>query len=311
MVFEGMKRKVLLLALLAAMLVTVAYGFSHKGAARSVAEASMMPDAPARLQVYVFNVERGQSVLIISPVGKAALIDAGPTEAGSRVVSELRRLGIRNLELVVATQAGADYIGGLRRVASSSDIAIRNLIDSAQPWESDAHKQLLAAAQSANVPVTAARRGQFFDLGGGARLDISNPAGDGTWMEPQAGASRESANGVVARLVYREFIMLVMGGAGAATAEKIVDARQNIWAPFLVIGDGGSRNALSERMLSIVQPRFAIISGAPQGGPAPETIEQLKAVKAEIYRTDTGGTISITSDGRKHEIQKTELRGQR
>ncbi|MCA1557235.1 MAG: hypothetical protein LC731_01700, partial [Acidobacteria bacterium] len=170
-----MKRKVLCFALLAAMIVTIGSGLSRSVDGRSAPEASVNPlAAPARLQVHVLNVERGQSVLVISPVGRAALIDAGPPEAGGRIVSELRRLGVRNLELVVATQGGADYIGGLQRVASSSDIVIRNLIDSAQTWESDAHRQLLTAAQSANVTVTAARRGQFFDLGGGARLDISN-----------------------------------------------------------------------------------------------------------------------------------------
>jgi competence protein ComEC len=205
---------------------------------------------------------------------------------------------------VVATQAGADYIGGLRRVAGSSDIVIKSLIDSAQPWKTDAYQQLLAAAQGAGVPVTAARRGQFFDLGGGARLDILNPAGDGTWHEPVEGESRENANSVVVRLLYREFIMLIMGGAGQATAARMIEARQNIWAPFLVVGNNGARNSVSEKMLSIVQPKFAIISTGTNSAPAQETLEPLKAVKAEIYRTDTNGEISITSDGRKHEIAK-------
>lgn len=289
-----MKRNLLLL-LLAALL------FSSGASARSSTEAAPRNFAPKQLQVYVLDVERGQSVLVVSPAGKAALIDAGPQDSGLHVVSELRRLGVTNLELVVATQAGADYIGGLRRVAQSSDIVVKNLIDSAQPWKSDAHEQLLSAARSANVPVTVARRGLFFDLGGGARIDILNPAVDGTWLEPQSGASRENANSVIVRVIYREFVMLVMGGAGAATAEQVIEARQNVWAPFLVVGDGGARGALSEKMLSFVKPRFAFISGV--ANVAPETSEQLRSVKAEVYRTDTSGTISITSDGKTHEIR--------
>jgi beta-lactamase superfamily II metal-dependent hydrolase len=96
--------------------------------------------------------------------------------------------------------------------------------------------------------------------------------------------------------------MLVMGGAGEATAEQMVAARQNIWAPFLVVGDYGSRDSVSEKMLSIVQPKYAIISTATNLTPAPETIERLRAAKAEIYRTDVSGEISITSDGKKHQI---------
>ncbi|HEY0322354.1 MAG TPA: hypothetical protein VGC66_15460 [Pyrinomonadaceae bacterium] len=297
-----MKRKLLLLGLLAVAIVFVAGGFAQRSHAGSLTEAASNSIAPGRMQVYVLDVGRGQSVLVISPAGKAALIDAGPPEAGARVVNELRRRGVQKLEVVVATQAGADYIGGLRRVAGSSDLVINNFIDSAQPWKTDAYQQLLATVQTANVPLLAARRGQFFDLGGGARLDIVNPVGDGTWLAPAEGVRQENANAVVVRLLYRGFIMLIMSGAGAATAENIIEARQNIWAPFLVVGDQGSRDSLSEKMLSIVQPKFAIISTDTTKAPAPETIERLKGAKAEIYRTDTSGEISITSDGKTHEI---------
>jgi competence protein ComEC len=295
-----MKRNLWLVGSLAAAILLVASGFSVRGFAGSAPAAKHF--APGRLQVYVLDVGRGESVLVVSPVGKAALIDAGSAEAGARVVSQLRRKGVQNLEVVVATQAGADYIGGLRRVAGSSDIVIKNFIDSAQPWKTDVHQQVLAAVQSAGAPVTPARRGQVFDLGGGARLDILNPAGDGQWAEATEGAGRENANAVVVRLLYREFAMLIMSGAGSQTAERLIEARQNLWAPFLVVG--GARGAVSEKMLSIVQPRFAIIStGAGAGlAPAPETIERLKGAGAEIYRTDLQGEISLSSDGRKHEI---------
>jgi competence protein ComEC len=285
-------------------MLVVASGFPVRGFAGSALNVAANPVAPGRLQVYVLDVGRGESVLVISPVGKAALIDAGPAESATRVVGQLRRKGVQNLEIVVATQAGADYIGGMRRLAGSSDIVIKNLIDSAQPWKTQEHQQMLAAVQSAGAPVTAARRGQVFDLGGGARLDILNPAGDGAWVEGTEGSSRENANAVVVRLLYREFAMLIMSGAGSQTAERLIEARQNLWAPFLLVGDGGAPNAVSERMLSIVQPRFAIISAGGGGGraPAPETIERLRKAGAEIYRTDLNGEIAITSDGKKHEV---------
>jgi competence protein ComEC len=297
-----MRRKLSVLALLVVAIVLVASGFSRRNFADSLTEAAAASHfAPGRLQVFVMDVGRGQSVLVISPAGKAALIDAGPPEAGARVVNELRRRGVKKLEIVVATQAGASYIGGMRRVAGSSDIVIQNFVDSAQPWKTDAYQQMLAAVQSGGIPLVAARRGQFFDLGGGTRLDIVNPVGDGSWLEP-SGASRENENSVVVRLLFREFVMLIMSGAGAGSAEQMITARQNIWAPLLLVGDGGSRDSVSEKMLSIVQPRYAIISTATGAEPAAETIERLMGAKAEIYRTDASGEIYITSDGKKHEI---------
>ena len=298
----SVKGNLLWLGLLAATILFVAGNSPYSAAKGSKAEAATNHYAPARLKVHVLDVGRGQSVLFISPVGKTVLVDAGSAEAGPRVVNALRRIGVQKLDFVVATQAGADYIGGLRRVAASSDIVIKNFIDSAQPWKTDAYQQMLTAVQSANIPVMAARRGQFFDLGGGAHLDIINPAGDGRWVESAEGASRENANAVVVRIVYREFALLVMGGAGASTAQRMIEARQNIWAPFLVVGDSGSRNSTSEKMLSIVQPKFAIISTGANSAPATETIEQLKGAKAEILRTDQNGEITITSDGKTHEV---------
>jgi competence protein ComEC len=297
-----MKRNLLLSlsALLAAVLISSL--FSQEALKGPVTEAATGPAAPGRLQVYVMDVGRGQSVLVISPVGKAALIDAGGVDAGSRVVNELRRRSVQKLEVVVATQAGADYVGGLRRVAGSSDIVIKNFIDSAQPWKTDAYQQTLAAVQSANVPVTAARRGQIYDLGGGARLDILNPVGDGTWVDATDGTSRENINGVVVRLIYRGFAMLIMGGAGAQAAESMLQAGQNIWAPVLVLGNGASGSSTSEKMLSIVQPKFAILSASQANAPAPETIERLRASKAEILRTDVNGEITITTDGKDQNV---------
>ncbi len=303
-----MKRKLLLLISLLATALFVAGALSQLGVRPSLASVALAK--PGQLQVHVLDVGQGQAVLVISPAGKAALIDAGPPEAGSRVVSELRRRGLQKLEVVVATQAGANYIGGLRRVAGSSDIVISNLIDSAQPWKTESYQQLLAAVESARIPSTPARRGQFFDIGGGARLDILNPAGDGTWLDASGteNQGRENANSVVVRVIFREFAMLIMSGAGSATAEHLVAARQNIWAPFLLVGNGGAQNSTSEKMLSIVQPRFAIISTASGSAPAPETLERLRQAKVEIYRTDLQGGITITSDGKKHEVN-TERKG--
>lgn len=299
-----MKRKLLLLLLM--IFVLAASSFSRRAFTRSLPEMTRTPWSAGRLQVYVLDVGRGESVLVISPVGRAALIDAGPPEAGARVVSELRRRGVQRLEIAVGTEVGADYIGGMRRVAGSSDIVIKNFIDSAQPWKTEAHQQLLAALQSAGVPLTAARRGQFFDLGGGARLDILNPAGDGTWIEPKGTEpfAREDVNSVVVRLLYKGFAMLIMSGAGEATAQGMLAAGQNIWAPVLLVGNHGAQDSTSEKMLQIVQPKFAVISTGVQQGdaPAPETLERLKNAKAEIYRTNMNGEISIISDGIKHQV---------
>ncbi len=299
------KRLLLFMPLLAVLVCLSASSMSGRGFASSTSGlAPNVSSAPGQLQVYVLDVGQGQSILIISPLGKAALIDAGPADAGGRVVAALRKHNVRSLEVVVATQAGEGYIGGMRRVVGSSDIVVKSFVDSAQPWKNEAYNAMLATVRNANIPVTPARRGLLFDLGGGARLDIYNPVGDGAWVENtrDPSMSRENINSVVLRLIYKDFAMLVMSGAEAATAQLLFDAQQNIWAPVLIVGNHGSTDATNEKMLSRVQPRIAVISTSAARTPAPETLERLRQTKAEIYRTDTGGDIAITSDGKKHQV---------
>jgi competence protein ComEC len=259
-----------------------------------------------RLQVIALDVGHGQSFIIISPLGKVAVIDAGPAGKGEAVVAALRKRNIRNIELVVATQPDARYIGGMRRVLLSSDFSIKTFLDSGQPSSEEAYKQMLSAASTLNLPVTPAARGQLFDLGGGVRLDVYNPAGGGRIISTTASsASPERANPIVLRLLFRDFAMLFMSGAHSGTEEDVINSRHNVWAPVLAVGDQGSSAATGERFLSLVRPKAAIISvgaGSDKALPAGETLERLLKGKTEIYRTDQHGEIIISSDGKDFQV---------
>ena len=63
---------------------------------------------PGRLQVHYIDVSQGDSILIQTPDGKAALIDGG--EAGSGALAYLRNKGIQRLDLMVATHPHSDHI---------------------------------------------------------------------------------------------------------------------------------------------------------------------------------------------------------
>ncbi|MDT5293313.1 MAG: competence protein ComEC, partial [Acidobacteriota bacterium] len=80
-------------------------------------QARQLPPASGKeLQVHVLDVGLGDAVLVVAPSGKTALVDAGPSGAGKKVLEALKRLNVDHLDYFVATHAHADHVGAADEV---------------------------------------------------------------------------------------------------------------------------------------------------------------------------------------------------
>jgi len=93
------------------------------------------------LRVSVLDVGQGDSILIQSPAGRTMLVDAGDTDAGSRVVADLKARGVTSLDAAVASHAHADHIGGYQ--AALSRFSVGTFYDSGYPSTSSIYENLL------------------------------------------------------------------------------------------------------------------------------------------------------------------------
>lgn len=66
------------------------------------------------LELHFIDVGQGDSVFIRSPSGQSALYDGG--DRGTAALDYLRSIGVESLDLVIASHAHADHIGGLASV---------------------------------------------------------------------------------------------------------------------------------------------------------------------------------------------------
>ena len=97
----------------------------------SFAPAMALQDDPLRISF--IDVGQGDSALIRDAEGFDVLIDGGPPAAGPTVVAYLREQGVDDVDVMLATHADADHIGGLIDVLAANDIPVREVLYNGYP----------------------------------------------------------------------------------------------------------------------------------------------------------------------------------
>jgi competence protein ComEC len=257
------------------------------------------------LQVRVLDVGQGDSILIVAPGGKTVLVDAGVPGSGKVVVEAMRRYNLNQIDLLVATHAHADHIGGADEVIRATKVL--SVLDSQVPNATRNYEDFLKAIRESGAKYIGASPGQKFDLGAGAQLTVLAPIKPFfTKDQLRSGANEPNANSVVTRLDYGDFSMILTGDAEAETEQRMIKTGANLKAKVLKVGHHGSRYASSEEFLRAGGFEAALISNGSEnryGHPSQDALDRFKALGIKIYRTDLQGEITITTRGQGYQIQ--------
>jgi competence protein ComEC len=294
---------------------------------------SRPPKPSGELQVHVLDVGpiEGDSILIISPMGKSVLIDAGDAGKGKVVLDALKRYKIDRLDYLIATHPHPDHLGGADEVLNGIKVAnvIDNGVDLSTPAPPEAKPakgkkasppppppkksktktvngffdEYEEALKKNGAQYEKAEAGKKYDLGGGAILTVLAPTEPFfTKDQMKTGGNDTNANSIVLRLDYGDFSMLFMGDAETQTEERLLGKPDlDLKAKVIKIGHHGSKYASSENFLKRVQPEAAIISDGAwnrYGHPAQVVLDHLKSMNAKLYRTDLQGEVTLTTKGK-------------
>lgn len=258
------------------------------------AEATVaLPAAPlAGLTVEVLDVGQGDSILLRTE-GKAALIDAGTGHTGEAALPHLQARGLERLDLMVSTHPHADHIGGLDDVLRA--MGVKLLLDNGLPHTTDAYRKLMADVEERGVAYKAAKAGQKIALGQ-AKLEVLHPG-----PTPLTGTRSDlNSNSVVLRLTYGGLCVLFTGDAEEPTEDALLE-RGLGRCDVLKVAHHGGEHSTQAAFLAAVQPQVALLSagvGNDYGHPRAETLDRLRAAGTQVLRTDTQGTLTLTTDGR-------------
>ena len=79
------------------------------------------------LDIYVIDVDGGESTLFVSPTGESLLVDAGwPGFEGrdaDRIMTVAKLAGIKQIDYLVVTHFHADHMGGVPQLAARLPIS--------------------------------------------------------------------------------------------------------------------------------------------------------------------------------------------
>ena len=248
--------------------------------------------APPHLTVSFLDIGQGDSIFIQSPTGRQVLVDGGPSGIVLRRLGEIMPWYDRSIDMIVATHPDSDHVSGFIDVLARYDV--KKILQSSVKGDTAVWHRLEDAMHAEGVPIIIAKRGQIFDLGGGAYLEVLFP----DRALPDAETNTAS---VVARVVYGSTSVLLTGDSPKPIEEFLVELdRDALKSTMLKAGHHGSKNSSSPLYLGYVDPQYVVFSRGCNnryGHPAPETVAVLGKFADPTYDTCLQGTITYVSDG--------------
>lgn len=255
----------------------------------------------APLTVKVLDIGQGDAILIRTPE-QAILIDTGDTPTKEKLVAYIKAEGISVIDKLILTHPHADHIGGVQAVINN--FTIKQIYDSGQTTTSNMYKQYLLTVQKKKIPFALLEAGAQLELDSGISLKVLAPE------KPFIGSSESDLNNssIVMKLVYGGFSMLLTGDAEKESEERMIKRfAGELKSTILKSGHHGSNSSSSPAFIKAVSPEAVVISLGANNEyhhPHPSILKRYDQQKIKIYRTDTQGTVTISSDGVSYTISK-------
>ena len=252
------------------------------------------------LHVHFLDIGQGDSILVVTPSGRQALIDGGPDgDRVSQALADTLPGGDRSLDLVVITHLDSDHSNGLLEVLDRYTAGA--VLSGPQPTGNEMQGQWEQRLAKHNIAPVEVRAGYVIELGDGVELQVLNPPRDRLFED-------FNNDSVVLRLIYGDVSFLLAADIEGEAEERLVNGGAELSSTVLKVAHHGSKSSTTPRFLEAVSPSVAAVSAGMDnsyGHPAPAVVERLEVAVGEenVFRTDRHGSVEVVSDGATVEVR--------
>lgn len=259
------------------------------------ATSSIIVDSTSPLvQVHFLDVGQGDSILIDAG-DTEMLIDASVADMGPTVVSDIKPYVDGNLDYLVATHPDADHIGGMASVFNAYDIG--EVIESGCPGTTATYSLYVSKRDAEKCPcvtdddmtISLGASGAYVKF-----IETGDPLND------------PNDASVVCELVYGNCKVVFTGDMGDNIEQANLSKFEDV--NVLKVGHHGSSSSSCEAFLSVVRPEYAVISygrSNDYGHPHYKTLQRLSKYTSKILGTGKSGTITLSTNGKAYNINKS------
>lgn len=247
-----------------------------------------------QLSVTFLDVGEGSCTLVQSPEGRTILINTGSAEAAPIVAAVLHQRGIRTLDLLVLSSPDNGSSGGVPALLEGP-IPVSQVWDNSVADTGEVRREALAAIRRHHVPSSVAGAGDTLQIGRQLFLSALWPPGTGD-------ASRRDP--LLCRINYGSTAFLLEAPATTQTERDLISQAgpqiecQGACTDLVLQAASHADASPSPEMLRRATPAIVVFSCSPDSAPDQATLHTLQAAGAEVWRTDTQGTITVTAGGR-------------
>jgi competence protein ComEC len=244
------------------------------------------------LIVAFLDVGQGDAIFIKTPDGHQMLVDGGPNGSVLRELGKVMPFYDRSIDVVLATHADQDHIGGLVEVLKRFKVDL--FIETNTTSTSAVYRELEDLIKEKNIKKEIITSPETVSLGFGVEFDILYPTQNTTGWDT-------NDSSIVGKLVYGNNSFLLMGDLSQKMEKYLVGKYGSfLKSDVLKVGHHGSKNSSSEIFIGTVSPTYSIISAGLNnryGHPHQEVIDILNNFKTNILETFEVGNIIFSTDG--------------